>query len=337
MNKVTMQDIADALGISRVTVWKVFNNYTNVSASVREKVLLKAKELGYTKGLAEVDDGVLEKNVSLIVSRPNSSTFWTTIIHRAAQELSRHNVNLMYTYVPSNYSEDFRMPSVLSNGTVQGAIVLNVYDKRMIGQISQLSIPKVFLDTVPEIQFGELQGDLVLLEGFHSTYQITKSVVERGLKKIGFVGDIQYARTNYDRFEGFCRCMEDHGLLVEKELCLTGRIGIFSYNREINGFLDSLERLPDAFICASDFIAHTMQLYFAEHRERIPEGIVVTGYDGRDEYAVGKLITTAEVQTGVLGKRLAMQIVYRMEHGDAPYELTYVNPPVIYRDSVLRG
>ena len=187
MNKVTMQDIADALGISRVTVWKVFNNYTNVSASVREKVLLKAKELGYTKGLAEVDDGVLEKNVSLIVSRPNSSTFWTTIIHRAAQELSRHNVNLMYTYVPSNYSEDFRMPSVLSNGTVQGAIVLNVYDKRMIGQISQLSIPKVFLDTVPEIQFGELQGDLVLLEGFHSTYQITKSVVERGLKRIGFV------------------------------------------------------------------------------------------------------------------------------------------------------
>ncbi len=154
MNKVTMQDIADALGISRVTVWKVFNNYTNVSASVREKVLLKAKELGYTKGLAEVDDGVLEKNVSLIVSRPNSSTFWTTIIHRAAQELSLHNVNLMYTYVPSNFSEDFRMPSVLTNGTVQGAIVLNVYDKRMIRQICQLGIPKVFLDTVPERSDG---------------------------------------------------------------------------------------------------------------------------------------------------------------------------------------
>ena len=31
MNKVTMQEIADALGISRVTVWKVFHNYENVS------------------------------------------------------------------------------------------------------------------------------------------------------------------------------------------------------------------------------------------------------------------------------------------------------------------
>lgn len=51
MNKVTMQDIADALGISRVTVWKVFNNYANVSAALRESVLAKAKEMGYTKGL----------------------------------------------------------------------------------------------------------------------------------------------------------------------------------------------------------------------------------------------------------------------------------------------
>ena len=31
MSKVTMQDIADALGISRVTVWKVFHNHAGVS------------------------------------------------------------------------------------------------------------------------------------------------------------------------------------------------------------------------------------------------------------------------------------------------------------------
>ncbi len=277
MNKVTMQDIADALGISRVTVWKVFNNYTNVSASVRERVLQKARELGYTKGLAEIDDGVTEKSISLIVSRPNSSTFWTSIIHRAAQELSLHNVNLMYTYMPSNYSDSFRMPSVLSNGMVQGAIVLNVYDKKIIRQISHLSIPKVFLDTVPEIHSRELNGDLILLEGHSTTYQITESVLTKGLSRVGFVGDIQYARTNLDRFQGFCQCMTDHGLPVDRSLCLTRSIGIFSYSKEIGAFLDSLETLPEAFVCASDFIAHTLQLYFSEHRERIPEGPATMG------------------------------------------------------------
>ena len=163
MNKITMQDIADELGVSRVTVWKVFNNYSNVSSALREKVLNKAKEMGYTKGIAELEQTVPEKNISLIVSRPNSSSFWTNIIHRMAQELSFHNINLVYTYMPSGYSNKFKMPAVLTNGTVQGAIILNLYDERMAREINQLKIPKVFLDTVPQMDTREMKGDLKLL------------------------------------------------------------------------------------------------------------------------------------------------------------------------------
>ena len=49
MEKITMQDIADALGISRVTVSKAFNNQAGVSEAMRELIFEKARELGYTK------------------------------------------------------------------------------------------------------------------------------------------------------------------------------------------------------------------------------------------------------------------------------------------------
>lgn len=338
MNKVTMQDIADALGISRVTVWKVFNDHTGVSAQLRESVLEKAKELGYTKGFVDYSRVENEKNVSLIVSRPDSSTFWTNIIHRMAQELSQHNVNLMYTYMPSSYSDKFKMPSVLTGNNVQGAVILNVYDRKLVEQVNQLAVPKVFLDIVPQMDPGELKGDLILLEGFQSTYDITNSIIERGIQEIGFIGDIHYARTNLDRYRGFCKCMEDHGLAVQPGICLTHRIGIFDYHQEIDTFLDSLEEIPEAFVCASDYIAHFLQMYVTEHPQRFPKGLVATGYDGSREYPdVDEIITTAEVKTSLLGKRLSMQIIYRMEHEDAPYELTMIKPPVIYRDSVLYG
>lgn len=338
MNKVTMQDIADALGISRVTVWKVFNNYANVSAALRESVLAKAKEMGYTKGISELEQTEAERNVSVIVSRPNSAVFWTNIIHRLAQELYLHNINLMYTYMPSRYSEQYKMPPALQGNAIQGAIVLNVYDTRLMEQINQLKIPKVFLDIVPEFDRRRLNGDLLLLEGYHSIYRITESVVEKGKRDIGFIGDIQYAKTNLDRYKGFRQCMKDYGLPVRDEICMTRKIGIFSYDKEIRGFLDSLDKLPEAFVCASDYVAHFLQLYLSEHHERIPDGIVVTGYDGSHEYAnVDGLITTADVKTGLLGKRLAMQIIYRMEHEDAPYELTFIEPSIIFRDSVLYG
>ncbi len=337
MTRITMQDIANALGISRVTVWKAFNNQPGVSLSLRENILKKAAEMGYAKPIESTPADHTDKTVSLIVSRPDSSTFWTNIIHRMAQELSCcYRINLLYTYVPSVYTDGFTLPEILTNGTVQGAVILNVYDEKLVSLINSMSLPQVFLDTVPQISARSLTGDLFLLEGQETMYQITSSVISRGFKRIGFIGDIHYARTNADRYEGFCRCMKDHGLTPDPSLCLTHSIPIFSYHQELSRFLSSLQKLPDAFVCVSDYVAHFLQLYFAEHRDLIPGGILITGYDGSSEYSnVQNLLTTANVKTGLLGKRLSTQIVYRMEHPDAPYELTYINPQIIYRDSKL--
>ena len=336
MRKVTMQDIADSLGVSRVTVWKVFNNQNGVSSSLREAVLTKAQELGYTKNRIVSPVDQKEKTVSLIVSRPDSSTFCTNIIHRMAQNLSFHSVNLLYTYMPSSYTHGFNLPAILTSNTIHGAIILNIYDSNLIALINTLELPKVFLDTVPQFTNHVLKGDLLLLEGFTTIYKITESVVTRGITDISFVGDIHYAKTNLDRYLGYCQCMKDHHLQINDKKNFTGNIGIFSYRQELNSFLDSLPQLPQAFVCASDYIAHFIQQYLLNHPEKNPTGTIVTGYDGSREYSnVEGLITTADVKTGLLGQRLSMQIIYRMEHPDAPFELTFINPEIIYRDSVI--
>lgn len=46
-NRVTIQDIADALGISRNTVSKAINNSAGIADATREKILKKAAEMGY--------------------------------------------------------------------------------------------------------------------------------------------------------------------------------------------------------------------------------------------------------------------------------------------------
>ena len=45
--RVTIQDIADALGLSRNTVSKAINNTGILADATREKVLQKAMEMGY--------------------------------------------------------------------------------------------------------------------------------------------------------------------------------------------------------------------------------------------------------------------------------------------------
>ena len=47
MKKVTIQDIADGLGISRNTVSKAINNADGLAEATRKKILQKATEMGY--------------------------------------------------------------------------------------------------------------------------------------------------------------------------------------------------------------------------------------------------------------------------------------------------
>ncbi|MBE5860302.1 MAG: LacI family transcriptional regulator [Butyrivibrio sp.] len=334
MRKVTMQDIADALGVSRVTVWKVFNNQPGVSEFLKSEVLAKANELGYNKGIAELPAAKESKNISIVVSRPESSFFWTSIIHSMAEELSQNSINLIYTCVDPIYTDSFQLPRTLVNGSFNAVVIMNIYDAQIIRRLNSIPIPKVFLDTVPDVTFGDVDGDLILIEGYHTIYKITESVIKRGVKDIGFIGDIMYAQTNHDRYAGFLTCMKDNNLPVNQKYCKTDKIDIYSYKQELFNYLDSLETLPSAFICVSDYIAHFVQFYLAEHPGAAPNGIIITGFDANDEYTnVDGIITTADVCVEKLGKRLARQCIYRMTYSDSPYELTYISPKIIYRDS----
>ncbi len=327
-----MQDIADALDISRVTVSKVFNNQSGVSDSLRELVLEKARELGYAKVPYQMVEQhkQSQRTISLIVSRPDSAFFWTNIIHRMAQELSNFNMNLMYTYVPSVYNKSFTLPSILLNSQVDGIVVLNIYDAQILGMINELSLPKVFLDTVPSLPNHQMNGDLILIEGFRTVYEITETLIRSGHKNIGFLGDINYAQTNLERYKGYCTCMEKNDLTINPGHCLTGSIDIFSYSRDLNTFLDSLASWPSAFVCVSDYVAHFVKTYMDQHPERLPHPVVLTGFDNASEYTnVFGHIITANVPTGLLGKRLALQLVFRTEHPEAPRELTFISPTII--------
>ncbi len=338
MGKVTMQDIADALGVSRVSVWKVFHNQPGVSDSLKNSILEMAAKLGYN-GLSpalSAENQRKPKSVSLIISQPNSAVFWTDIIHNTAKELSLHNVNLIYTYMPDNYDESFQLPDILTGDGIGGIIVLNLYDKHIIKRINKIEIPTVFLDTVPSISEKSLSCDLILIEGRNSMSEIVAEVVRRGYSKIGFVGDVHFARTNMERYYGFTDGLARHNISLDPSICFTGQIGNADCQSKVFEFLDSIDIMPEAFVCVSDFIAQYVCLYTAKYPERFPKPVLVTGFDGSKEYAgIAGKITTAAVHTGQLGKKLALQILYRMEYPNAPKETIYIHPEITFSSSLF--
>lgn len=337
MKKVTMQDIANVIGISRISVWKAFHDYPGISPKLKKEILSKAEEMGYLKSSIPPLNTVSEEvsqTVSVIVSRPDSSKFWMDIIHQIAKELNKANINLMYTYVPTYYKDNYQLPSILTSKQVVGAIVLNVNDPKMTALINQLDIPKVFLDIPPTIKFEELTGDLVLIEGRSATRQLTSHILEKGKTRIGFIGDIHYAQTNFERYYGYLDAMANYSIKVDPSICLTDTINIYHYEEEIHNFLSKLKPMPEAFVCVSDFVAQYVEDYLSSHGYSIPGDVAMTGFDGRKEYSnIADILTTVLVRTDTLGKRLASQLLFRMSSPNSSCAVTYVLSELVYKVS----
>lgn len=342
MSKITMQDIADALHVSRITIWKAYNDKPGVSADLKNQIFEKAHELGYLKKPAgqETDSASLTTEstspctISVVVARPESSVFWMNIIHQIAKELDKLKINLMYTYLPSKINSEYCLPEILSGNTLGGIIVLNVYDFPLIQLLNELPLPKVFLDLTPAFDTSSLSGDLVLLEGKSKIQKITSSLLDMGIKDIGFIGDTEYAITNKERYEGFCTALTEREMKPNKAYCLTGKIGIYTYEEEIVEFLKNCNPLPKAFVCVSDFVASFVLKYISEHQQQVPDDIVITGFDGSSEYPgiIGR-ITTVQVHTKALGSRLVSQLLFRINNPESPIAITCLDTTIMPGDT----
>ncbi len=339
MRKVTIKDISDSLNISRITVWKVLNNKEGVSENTKQRILKKAVEMNYKKLNKDLVKSVVKtikpnNNISVIVSRPESTVFWIRIINQIANELGQNKFNLIYNPLTEDEENNFVLPEIIKNNEVRGIIVINIYNEDTVKELCNTKIPKVFLDIPSTISSQDISGDVVLLEGVESIFRITDTIIKKGNKKLGFIGDITYSKTIYDRFSGFLKAIKTHNLILENKYCFTERIPSESYKSTIERFLDNLSEMPEAFVCANDYIAFIVITYLNEHNLKVPEDVCVSGYDDNIEIMLeDTFLTTVHVQNELLGNRLVKQLMYRIENYDSDYETIYINPKIFFRKS----
>lgn len=338
MKKVTLQDVADALNVSRISVWKVFSGRSGVSKELRDKIISKAIELNYNFPQNFILPDDLKKterqyNISVTVSQPETSSFWMTVVHDIAKEFAKYNVNFFYTYLPSQFDSNYELPAQLSNGSIDGMLIINVYDKKLIHMLSDLKLPKVFIDSSSEIDFNDLNGDLMLTFGRSYIAKITQHIIAQGKTKIGYIGDIMYSRSNYERYQGYYDAMKANNLPINNDYCFTKCNENESYENALISFTKQLKNIPDAFICSNDHIASIVWNELQKRGYRIPSDILISGYNDLQESVATKELTTVQVFSKDLGMRLAHQILYKINNPTARNELVYISSQILFRNS----
>lgn len=337
MKKIVIQLLSDSLGVSRVTVWKVLNGRPGVAPETAARIRKAVERL--QKENEEEGDGDNEllfqqniKNITLLASRTDSSSFWRRIVDQIAAQLNQRMITMQYVPIDVMNLTPDDISALAQPEKTDGIIIVNVYDPSIFTVLSAVSTPKIYLDTVPGRTATDLRGDLFLLEGRQTVAAITEDLIEKGCRQIGFIGDIHYALTNRLRLDGFLEAMKRNKLPVENSLCLTKPLGSNSYSDDIGAFIDGIKTLPDAFVCASDYAAFITLNQLQERGYKIPDDILLSGYDDTSEFLLERFkISSVHVQNGLLGKRMITQLLYRIENPQADYEEILIYPKILYR------
>jgi LacI family transcriptional regulator len=220
---------------------------------------------------------------------------------------------------------------------VEGVLVVAEYHQKVALTAALRGTPLVLVNC-----FDDVGTPAVVPDDEEGEYALTKGLIERGHRRIGFLTLPEKVVARGLRLAGYRRALREARIAYDRALVITatlpGRERPFD---RLPGALDELLALdspPTAICCANDIGA--MQLYplLAERGLRVPEEISVAGYD--DYRILTELmhppLTSVQLPYDAMGV-YAAETLLRLIGGDRvtrgpPTEV--VAGPVVWRRSV---
>lgn len=271
--RVTIQDIADALGLSRNTVSKAINNTGILADATRERVLKKAIDMGYKQFSYVTIAGLNSRKAESDPVSPSTpmeialfsigyigtSHFSSSMLDGFQRELSQLGYSFTVHRVHREDVKALRLPSHYNKEKTAGIICVEMFDRRYSNMLCSLGTPILFVDS-PVVGMGDsLQADCLYMENKANIHSFVREMVSRGKKKIGFIGEYLHCQSFFERYIGYREALTLSGLPGQEEYCITDNKtnskGGEIYQNYLADRIKNMSSLPDIFLCANDFVA----------------------------------------------------------------------------------
>ena len=329
---VTMSSIAKELNVSTVTVSKALGDKEGVSDELREKIKIKAAQMGYRISGTKSQKEEFSYNIGIVIAKhfiSNPSAFYWIIYRYVIELLQKYSYYGILEVITSYNEENVILPNSVTDKKVDGVIVLGQLSDKYAASIIATEIPTVFLDFYSNRE----DTDTVLSDNFYGSYMLTSYLISCGHRNIGFLGNITSTSSIQDRYLGFYKALLENGIPLRQQWIVNDRSdeqGIFqSFNLP--------EVLPTAFVCNCDESAYHFINYLKSLDYRVPEDISIVGYDNHIYSTISNpAITTVDVNSRTMSAEAVNIIIKKIRDKGFRSGRTLVTGKITKRDSVKR-
>lgn len=308
--KVKLEDIAEKLGVSIVTVSNALKGKKGVSEELREKIARTAEEMGYHSLPREkknqssyiIGVAVAEKYVKEFPS------FYMDIYQRIAGEaVKKGHLTVLEVVTPEKESLVKPFEPFLEKKTA-GLILIGELKKEYIQAIREnYNIPVVCVDYYDIYE----DMDYIVTDGFGGMTQMTELLLEQGCRDLMFVGTPAATKNITDRYLGYCKALEKAGIKEAQMQVIPDRDFV---NGDYRIEIELPENMPEAFVCNCDKTAGILIEKLEQRGIRVPEDVSVVGFDDYKAQLSGDMkLTTYENDEKVIAQISMNTLLKRIE------------------------
>ena len=320
-SRITIKDVASELGMSKSTVSRALNGYSDIAEGTRLKVAKTAARMGY-KPMAQaqaIRTGLM-RSLGLVLNiggHGSHRPFLANFIDGISQSASQENWTLTVTTAKNSEAVLETIDRLSNERKVDGFILprTRVIDPR-IEYLREHNIPFIMFGRTADDRgcgWYDVKGELAI-------EQAVLRLAKLGHKRIAYINGLERYMYATLRLGGYKLGLEKAGLDLDETLIRTGAVTKEDGLREGAALL-SYDEPPTAIVCAVDLAA--LGVYQAAHMHGLTIGsdLSIISYDGisEGEYASPPL-TSFSVDNREAGARLADLLIKRIQ-GAAPETL----------------
>lgn len=293
-----------------MTVSRAINNKGNVEKTTRDRILAKAKSMGYTpnylaKGL------VSKKTFTIGVVIPEiSHSFFPEALRGIEEVIYNESYQLILTHSAEQFEREVKAIEMLKSKRVDGIMIsssLTTNEYEYYESLKENGIPFVFFDRC----IDGIGVSCISVDDKMGSKKITKHLIDHGFKKIAHLSGPVDVSIGKKRFEGFAEAMKESGLQIDPKWVVESGF------QEEGGKLAMQKILsrpknewPEAVFAVNDPSAFGAIETLKELGLAIPDDMAIVGFsdDIRAELLSSPL-TTVKQPAYQVGKKAAEKLI----------------------------
>ncbi|STO55864.1 LacI family DNA-binding transcriptional regulator [Grimontia hollisae] len=307
-NRTTLQDIADRVGITKMTVSRYLRNPDAVAEKTRDKIAAAIEALGYIENKAPA---MLSKSSSRAIGvlLPSlSNQIFAAFVQGIEAVTNAHGYEILLAHFGYDENEEEQKIASLLSYHVDGLILTESHHTpRTLQMIQTAGLPVVETMEIPAQPIDMAVG----LDHVAASYEVVKRMLGSGKRNIAYFGARLDTRTRL-RMQGYDNAMQEAGLAPIH--MLTEEHSSFSLAETL--LARALDAHPDldGVFCTNDDIATGTLLSALQRGIKVPEQLAVVGYNALDiGQSVRPTLTSVDTPRYEIGKKSAELLLARLK------------------------